>query len=282
MSYFEFPTEYDPDLDPTPEDEQFSPDDLLTMLMATIATMQADRFNILRAEIIPRIQQLRLEGVEQNGLLVFPAEPEPEAITDWNEDGYSETVVNYCVQSRVIREAADKWRGSGNRLLRQAAINARKQWYMLPLPRLMDDDDFRSRYLANAYANLGQLIGFTGAGGYQNRPVFENVIATPFTNRIGRELVKYQGVGVVDDHHQPITGTNMFENVANIVSLFDARHSSVHQTENNGLYQFLVNGSREVFAMDNDPSLRTEEWRRPIILDKDAEREEAWQVAKQL
>jgi hypothetical protein len=282
MSYFQFPEEYDPDLDPTPEDEEYTPDDLLVMLLAQLATMQADRFNLFRADDLPRIQRLRLEGVEKNGMLVFPADPEPEVITDWNDDGYSEQVANYCVQNQVIRETAELWRGSGNRLLRQSAVGMRKQWYMLPLPRLMSDDDFRNRYLANGYANLGQIMGFTGRGGYQNRPVFENVIATPFTNRIGQEKTKYQGVGVIDDHHQPITGTNMFENVANIVGMFDARYGGVHQQENNGLYQFLVNGSREVFEMDNDPSKRTTEWRRPIVMDKDVEREDAWQMAKQL
>lgn len=283
-SFFQFDLAYNPALDPTPEDEVYTPTDLITILFQMLLGMEVEDFNLFRERAIPEFQRLLREGVPQNGVLVLPAEPEPAEITAWNDDGFSEDVVDGCVQSRVIRETADKWRGSGNRLLRESAIDMRQAWYMLPLARLMENAEFHNRYMANLFANRGQIVGISGRGGYSDRPVFSSVLSEPVTIN-GRQVIKYQGLEPLADRWQPTTGTNPQDTIDLILDLFTQRFSSVQSTDDNGLYAFLVNGSARVWKMDREPQLRTEEWRPSApeyYFQRAQERADAWAQARLL
>jgi hypothetical protein len=280
MSTFKFLQDYDPALDPTPEDEEYTPTDLTIIMLNELRGMQAADFNLWRTERLPAIEKLLAEGVEIGGELRLPAPEDPAEITEW-DGGYSVAVSGgNCVQSQAIHETAQDWAGSGNRLLRQASTFMLRQWYLLPVEGFDGDDGFEQQYLENATCRPHAPM-IRGRSGFVNKAVFARIESDTFTDRGGQERTVYRGFDPLPDHNQPITGTNMSDLVANIVGLFEERFSPYGP----GFYGFLRTGAAQVFDMDRKPELRDETWRPATSVfqfNRAGEIEAAWDIAKQL
>lgn len=190
-------TEFDP-LD-TNEDGEVSPMEELIGLADELETLQAADFNFWRAQRLARLQKLIAEGVEGEDF-VFHPEPEVSPATEFGPDGFS--LDGIFVQFEPIIEMANRWADSKDRTLEYGATLMHKNRYFLPLDRFADDQEVMDRYMKNLSAAAGGPMLF-GRSGYRNAPVFESFVAV----EVGPHT-RYNGVGVIPDHHFPYAGSN--------------------------------------------------------------------------
>lgn len=245
--------EYDPELDPTPEDGEYTPRDELILMVNELKVLQAEDFNLWRAARIANMEKLITEGVEGDAFVFEPSPPQADPPSEFDSDGFSEALSNGCVAYEPIIEIANRWAGSNDRLLEFAASELLALRSMLPIARLEGDSEFQDRYAKNlATAAKGPWV--FGRSGYKNQPVFESFAVEE--GRSGQKVVT--GQGVVENHFFPYAGANQ----VNIVQIFK---DDVAKGAFRG--RALRSASNAVFEMDRDNRPKWEGYRAaPLAL----------------
>jgi hypothetical protein len=253
-------TEYDPELDPTPEDGEITVRDELIILAGELESLQAADFNFWRAQRLARLQALITDGVEGDDFVFRPEPPAPE-VPEFDGSGFATQLVDGCTAYEPMIATGEKWKNSNDRILEYAAQALLRNRYMLPVALFATDTEFQERYQKNLTCRPHPPF-FFGRSGYFNKPVYESFVEG---SRWGRPF--YTGKDPIADRFMPFAGSQQDDIVATFIEDWDSGAAKE---------RFLRMAANAIAEMDRGnlekwegyrpipPSLR---WNRSVELD---------------